>query len=326
MPSARYTFGFTVFPDWPTWRALGIQPASTIGRETERVAPIASASSWNWSRFSFSPMPRPTESRKSAVVMSTSPATTSTQSLCRAREVTGVDARLGHARRAGALGRRPGGRAEEEQHLLVTRELDLAVHLRAVEGPLGDELAAVVADAEHVRGEAEPELRGQRGRVAHRVDGEAEQDHAGAPLAHERLDRVLVDVVLELLLLDGDGDDLVDPLDVDGVRERGRVARDDGDGDRAAERLRGADELQGHRAKLAPDVLGDDEDAHAVLSSTISLIRAAISPGSPSSISAPSPFGGTNIRRTRAAGVPRSPGSRTSISFSSACLIARRVA
>ena len=55
-------------------------------------------------------------------------------------------------------------------------------------------------------------------------------------------------------------------------------------------------------------------------------MRCATAEASPSSISAPSPLGGTNILRTREAGVPRSPGSRTSISFCSACLIARSVA
>ena len=39
MPSARYSCGLTVLPDCPTWRALGIQPASTIGRDTLSVAP-----------------------------------------------------------------------------------------------------------------------------------------------------------------------------------------------------------------------------------------------------------------------------------------------
>jgi hypothetical protein len=79
--------GFTVLPDWPTWRELGIQPWSTRGRETDRVAPILSASPSNCSRFSFSPTPRPTDMRKSAAVMSTSPlAAISWKSLCRARE------------------------------------------------------------------------------------------------------------------------------------------------------------------------------------------------------------------------------------------------
>ena len=39
MPSARYTFGLTVLPDCPTWRAFDIQPASTSGRDTLSVAP-----------------------------------------------------------------------------------------------------------------------------------------------------------------------------------------------------------------------------------------------------------------------------------------------
>ena len=39
IPNARYTRGLTVLPDCPTWRALGIQPASTSGRDTLSVAP-----------------------------------------------------------------------------------------------------------------------------------------------------------------------------------------------------------------------------------------------------------------------------------------------
>ena len=53
---------------------------------------------------------------------------------------------------------------------------------------------------------------------------------------------------------------------------------------------------------LRATVLCDDENAHAMFSWTISLMRWATSAAPPSSISAPSPFGGTNILRTRWAG------------------------
>ncbi len=74
------------------------------------------------------------------------------------------------------------------------------------------------------------------------------------------------------------------------------------------------------------DALQPCDRAHRSLSSISCLIRWATSAGSLPSISAPSPFDGTNIRVTRAAGSPRSPGSTTSISFCSACLMARSVA
>ena len=86
--------GFTVLPDWPTWRAFGTHPASTIGRDTASVAPSFPASSSNIAMFSCSPTPRPIESKKSAVVMSTSPFSTSRNSLCRAREGAASSTRL----------------------------------------------------------------------------------------------------------------------------------------------------------------------------------------------------------------------------------------
>ncbi len=58
------------------------------------------------------------------------------------------------------------------------------------------------------------------------------------------------------------------------------------------------DQLEGDVAELAPEVLGDHEHAaHASLSFTISAILRATSAGFPSSISAPSGFDGTNMRR-----------------------------
>ena len=44
MPSARYSFGATVWPELPTWRSIGSQPASQIGRDAASSAPSASAS------------------------------------------------------------------------------------------------------------------------------------------------------------------------------------------------------------------------------------------------------------------------------------------
>ena len=78
--------------------------------------------------------------------------------------------------------------------------------------------------------------------------------------------------------------------------------RDHDGGDRAADVLRRRHELERDRPHLAAEVLRDDEDArHQVSRSlTISAIRWATAAGLPFSISAPSPFGGTNMRRTRA--------------------------
>ena len=39
MPSARYSFGATVWPELPTWRSIGSQPASQIGRDAAISAP-----------------------------------------------------------------------------------------------------------------------------------------------------------------------------------------------------------------------------------------------------------------------------------------------
>ena len=66
-------------------------------------------------------------------------------------------------------------------------------------------------------------MAARAGREAHRVDREAEEHDVGAPLGDQLLDRLLVDVVLELLLVDRDGDDLVDALDVDLVGECGGI-------------------------------------------------------------------------------------------------------
>lgn len=173
--------------------------------------------------------------------------------------------------------------------------------------------------------EAEAELCRHCGAVAHAVDGESEQRHARLPGGDERLHGSLIGVVLELGRRHLDGHDLLDALGVDGADERGRIARDHGDRD-GAELTPRRDQLAGDVADLTADVLGHHQNAHASRSFTIAAIRAAISAGLPSSISAPPPRAGRNILRTRYAGVPPPAVLRTSISTCSACLIARRLA
>ena len=73
MPSAMYTFGFTVLPDEPTWRDFSSHLASTTGREQLTAAPSASASSCAMATLSCSWMPRPMETSTACLVMSTSP-------------------------------------------------------------------------------------------------------------------------------------------------------------------------------------------------------------------------------------------------------------
>jgi hypothetical protein len=88
----------------------------------------------------------------------------------------------------------------------------------------------------------------------------------------------VVDVVLELLGPGGHGEDLVDALDVDRVGESARVLPDDGHRHGPLELLGGRDQLEGHRAKLALQVLGDDENAHFRLSSDSLRARTARHP------------------------------------------------
>ena len=80
----------------------GIQPASTSGRDTLSVAPSLSASSSKRGMLSLSSMPRPIESRKSALVMSTSPAchlAETRRARCARR---GIEVELHRPRRRGA--------------------------------------------------------------------------------------------------------------------------------------------------------------------------------------------------------------------------------
>jgi hypothetical protein len=130
-----------------------------------------------------------------------------------------------------------------------------------LERALGGEAAVFRAEREYVGREAGTELGGDGRPVTHPVYGEWNQDPRRAPLVDERFDSLLVHVVFELVLLDRDGEDRVDAVDIDGVREGRRIARDDGDLDRAPEILRCRDELEGDGAKVAAEVLGDDEGA-----------------------------------------------------------------
>src|ERR1039458_1045540 len=71
MPTAMYTLGETVWPELPTWRSLGSQPLSQMGRDAANSAPSASASSFTMAMFDCSLMPRPTETIRLAADKST---------------------------------------------------------------------------------------------------------------------------------------------------------------------------------------------------------------------------------------------------------------
>src|SRR5580704_9434478 len=71
MPSARYSLGATVCPEDPTWRSIGSQPESQMGRDAARSPPSVSASCLASSIFFCSLMPRPTDTMISACVRST---------------------------------------------------------------------------------------------------------------------------------------------------------------------------------------------------------------------------------------------------------------
>jgi hypothetical protein len=173
------------------------------------------------------------------------------------------DGELGHGWSSRAFGGRPHRRPHQEQDLLLAGKLDFAPHLAAVEGTKHDQPLGRGPKAEDVAGEAEAEL-GSHGRpVAHAVHRESQERDQRPALGDQRLERLLVDVVLELLLLDWDGDDLVDPLDADRVGEPCRILRDHRDRDRAVELLRRGDQLQRHLAELPAKVLGHHEHAHA---------------------------------------------------------------
>src|SRR5919106_4685349 len=172
------------------------------------------------------------------------------------------DGDLGDGRAPRARRRGPRRRADEEEDLLVPRKLELRVDLRSVERSFSADGSALVAEREDIAREPEPQLGGDGGAVAHRVDREAEEDDVGPALPDQGLDGLLVDVVLELLRLDADGDDLVHALDVDRVGEPRGLVRDHGHGHGSRKLLRRADELERNRPQLAAQVLGYDEDAH----------------------------------------------------------------
>src|ERR1035441_3059302 len=71
MPTAMYTLGETVWPELPTWRSMGSQPLSQMGRDAASSAPSASASSFTIGMFDCSLMPRPTETIRLAADRST---------------------------------------------------------------------------------------------------------------------------------------------------------------------------------------------------------------------------------------------------------------
>ena len=84
------------------------------------------------------------------------------------------------------------------------------------------------------------------------------------------------------------------------VGERLRIACDHGQRHRAAELTGGGHELACDVTELSLQVLGDDQDpAHDSRALTISAMREATTAGVSPSGSAPSPRGGTNMRRTR---------------------------
>ena len=73
----------------------------------------------------------------------------------------------------------------------------------------------------------------------------------------ERLERSLIDVVLELPLSDGHVEDLVHTLEAH--VELGRIGRDHCDRDRSTKQLCRRDELACDIAQLAAQVFGDDQ-------------------------------------------------------------------
>ena len=326
MPNARYTFGLTVFPDWPTWRAAGIQPASTSGRETPSVAPIAAASSSNCVIESFSPTPRPIESRKSAFVMSTSPSpAASTYSRWRLA--------------AGSAGDRE----------LATRAAEPAPSAGAhiVGRIIRSTRSWPGSPAPHApwrrRSRARPRARRSSRRTATTSEAKPSPSRAATArarspsrstvkpirttrrlaLGDERLEGARVRIGRELLRFDGDGrrsrrrpDDSRRRPDEPGSRAITATVTGPSRAPAAAETHSSVTSLSWPR-----DVLGYDQSVppiSAAFPRRSALIRCATSAGSSPSISAPSPRGGTNIRRTRRGGLgrdrrarpPRSPSAR----------------
>src|SRR6266852_5538255 len=71
MPSARYSFGATVWPELPICRSIGSQPSSQIGRDAAISPPSAFASASACGIFSGALMPRPIATISGACVKST---------------------------------------------------------------------------------------------------------------------------------------------------------------------------------------------------------------------------------------------------------------
>src|SRR6202044_3323853 len=59
IPTARYSWGETVLPVCPTWKACGYQPASVTARDAPTAAPRESASFSMMPNPSADPGPRP---------------------------------------------------------------------------------------------------------------------------------------------------------------------------------------------------------------------------------------------------------------------------
>ena len=249
--------------------------------------------------FSRSPMPRPIDSRKFGG-RDVDVGRRRLHELEMARPGgSWRDRELGDGRLTGRLGRLPHRRAQEQHHRRAARELELGLHLRAVEGPRGHDRAALSGHLEDVARETGPELCRHGRPETHAVDGEAEQGHLRLALGQEGLEGSLGGVGLELLRIDSYRDDLVDAGEVGGRGERPRIACDHRQRHRAAELAGGGDELACDVTELSLQVLGDDQDpAHDSRALTISAIREATSAGVSPSGSAPSP------RVARTSGVP----------------------
>ena len=76
MPNAMYRSGFTMRPDMPTWRDLGIHPFSTRAREQHSAAPIFPHTRSATSMTDLSRMPSPREMTILASPMSSPPFST----------------------------------------------------------------------------------------------------------------------------------------------------------------------------------------------------------------------------------------------------------
>ena len=94
-----------------------------------------------------------------------------------------------------------------------------------------------------------PSVGGDGGAEAHAVDGVRDQHRLRRALADERLDRGPPDVGVEAVGRRRDLDHLVDALQRAGVGQRAGRPGQHGDGDRAAERGCGADQLGGDVAE-----------------------------------------------------------------------------